>query len=281
MGCAFLGEDADSPEAGVAAVQRAYQHGIRFFDTDPGYLEGRSEPRLGEALRDLPRNELLISTKVGTRPGLEQDFSADATRRSVEQSLEALGVDYLDLCLIHDPEAIEPPLADGAALDTLVSMKDEGLIGATGLGCREHTYHQQAIATGKLDVVLTFRDYTLTNQSAAIDTVPLAQQHDLGIILASVLDMGTLAGDEPPPTAQPAHDMYHWCRERGYDVRDFALQFVLALPMDGCALTGPSTPQQVDEVVDSATRTISTELWEAFQEAFGISPGAQAGTEPQ
>ncbi len=278
MGCAWIGSVSDSDREAIDAVTSAFDLGITYFDTDPSYMDGKGEERLGSALQRLPREKILVSTKVGTRPGMAQDFSEKAVRESLRRSRRSLGIEYLDLVLIHDPEEIEPVLVPGAALDVLVAMREAGEIGAVGIGCREHTYHQAAIATGKVDVVLSFRDYTLLDQSAAVDTIPLAQQHRIGIILASVLDMGTLTGEEPE-TGSRVHAMWNWCRERGYSIRDLAIQFALALPMDGCILVGPATKEQVLEVVRSAEREIPSEVWQAFHAAFGLSPGAPAGTE--
>ncbi len=280
LGCAWIGSETDSDLEAVKTVEKAIELGINYFDTDPGYQSGKSETRLGRSLSQVPRDRYFLSTKVGTRPGMQGDFSSDAVKRSLDMSLQALGVEYLDLVLIHDPPDMDPPLAAGAALDTLVQMKRQGAIGAVGLGCREHTFHKKAIATGKLDVVLTFKDYTLLDQSAAIDIIPLAQKHGLGIILASILDMGTLSGEAPPKRQKPANRMWHWCRSKGYCLRDFAIQFGLALPIDGCLLTGPATAKQMQDVYHSATRGISPKLWSEFHSEFGISPGALVEIEP-
>ena len=108
-------------------------------------------------------------------------------------------------------------------------MKDEGIIGFVGLGVRSHSFHKRAIETGNIDIILTYLDYTLLDQSVGKTTIPLAKKHDVGIILASVLSMNRLTGDEPKNDPE-AHKMWEWCKNRGVSIRDFAIQFCLALP---------------------------------------------------
>ena len=275
LGGAWIGSEDDSDDDAINAVRRAFELGVNFFDTDASYMDGLGEHRMSVALRGLPRDEFYLSTKVGTRPGQEQDFSADAVRRSVHLSLMTLATDYLDLLLIHDPEDINAPLASGAALDEMVRMKEEGLVQAIGIGCREHTFHRKAIETGHIDAVITFKDYTLLNQSAAEDTIPLCRERGIGLILASVLDMGTLTGREPDAREHAAaHEMWQWAKDRGYSIRDLAIHFALELPIEGCVLIGPSTAAQVEEDIASAAKPIPDEVWQAFHERFGVSPRA-------
>ena len=134
--------------------------GLNYIDTYPGH----KEERWGKALSGGVREKIYLQAKVGTHPERSKDFSAETTRWSVEGSLKALQTDYLDAVLIHDPIQIEDAISKGKALDELLKMKEEGLIKYIGLGVRSHTFHQQAIETGYIDIVLTFLDYTLLNQ---------------------------------------------------------------------------------------------------------------------
>lgn len=269
MGGAWIGTRNDSDREAIEAVHRAFQRGINFFDTAPLYDEGKAERRLGRALRDLPRASYYLSTKVGTRSGMRGNFTPEAVQRSFEQSLTALGVDYVDLLLIHDPPNIETALAD--ALEPMLQLKEQGLARHIGIGCRPHAFHHRAMATGQMDAVLTFRDYTLLNQSATHDTIPEAVERGVGLLLASPLDMGTLTGMEPDAPRHPrAHAIWQWCAQHGVDLRGLALQFCLALPIDGCVLVGPATAQEVDEAIDSATMPIDEATWTDFETTFGI-----------
>lgn len=269
MGGAWIGSRSDSDREAIDAVHRAFEHGINFFDTAPSYGHGKAEPRLGQALAELPRDRFHLCTKIGTRPGMESEFTAEAVTRSFEQSLAALRVEYVDVLLIHDPPDIEMALA--GALEPMVRLKEQGLARHLGIGCRPHEFHLRAMATGQMDIVITFLDYTLLNQSALHDTIPEAMRRGVGLLLASPMGMGTLTGTEPDAHKHPrAHAMWRWCRRHGVNLRDLALQFCLALPIDGCVLAGPATAQEVDQIIASATCPIGEDVWDAFEREFGV-----------
>lgn len=268
LGAAWLchGPERDA----IEAIHRALELGINYIDTYPGH----EEHRWGQALEGSRREEIYLQAKVGTHPERRKDFSATATRWSVENSLKLLKTDYLDTVLIHDPIDIENPLAPGRALDELLKVKEEGLVRHLGLGERSHEFHRRAIATGHIDIILTFLDYTLLDQSIVRTTLPLAREHDVGIILASVLGMGRLAGPEPDLKAEPrAHAMWQWCRDRGVNIRHLAMQFCLAAPIDGIVMAGPANRQQVEEAYEAATTEVPPEVWRDFKAEFGVGPG--------
>lgn len=279
LGCAFFGGDQSSDEETVEGVRRAIDLGLDYVDTSPLY--GQSERRVGLALADGWRDRVYLQTKTGTHPERRGDYSAAATRWSVENSLRLLGTDYLDSVLIHDPADIEVPLAPDHALDELLRMKEEGLVRHVGLGVRQHEFHRRAMATGQIDVVLTYLDYNLLDQSAAEGIFPEARRHDVGVILASVFGMGLLTGLEPDPQdeqrkyprreSEPvAHRMWSWCNERGLNLRHLAMQFCLAAPVASIAMAGPCNRQQVEEAVEAATATVAPESWAAFRAEFGV-----------
>ena len=262
----------------IAAIQRAIELGINYIDTYPGH----KEERWGKALAGGLRERIYLQAKVGTHPERSKDFSAETTRWSVEGSLKALQTDYLDAVLIHDPIQIRDAISSGEALDELLKMKEEGLIKHIGLGVRSHTFHQQSIETGHIDIVLTFLDYTLLNQSVAETTLPLARQEDVGIILASPLGMGLLTGIKPdvetdrrrhPDGKTVAHDMWKWCRDRDVNIRHLAMQFCLAAPVDGIVMFGPSNVEQVEEGYAAATAEVPAGVWRDFEAEFGVAPG--------
>lgn len=269
----------------VEGVERALELGIDYFDTYPG----GHEDRWGKAFAGVPRDSFYLQAKIGSygRPGhdgfpeREHDYSAATTRWSVENSLELFRTDYLDVVLIHgsreechasvDSDELEDPLASGNALDELVRMKDEGIIRHIGIGTRPAEVHRRAIETGQIDVILTFLDYTLLDQSLAATTMPLAREHDVGLILASVLGMGRLTGVEPDPAAEPrAHAMWRWCRDREVNIRHLAMQFGLAAPVDGIVMPGPADRQQVEEAYEAATAEVPAEVWGEFRATFGV-----------
>ena len=158
-------------------------------------------------------------------------------------------------------------------------MKEEGLVRHIGLGVRSHAFHRRAIETGHIDIVLTFLDYTLLDQSVAQTTLPLAREHDVGIILASPLGMGLLTGVAPDPEVErrrspekepKAYAMWKWCQARGVNIRHLALQFCLAAPIDGIVMFGPANKQQIEEGYEAATAEIPAEIWRNFEAEFGI-----------
>ena len=277
LGCAFFGGNQSSDEDTYEGVRRAIGLGLNFVDTSPLY--GQSERRVGLALEGGYREKVYLQTKTGTHPDRRYDYSADATRWSVENSLNLLKTDRFDSVLIHDPQDIEDPLKPGACLDELLKMKDEGLLGYIGIGVRDHGFHKRAIETGHIDIVLTFLDYTLLSQTATQTTLPLAKERDVGIILASAQGMGSLAGPEPDddrerrryPGKEPvAHRMWTWCQEHDVNIRALALHFCLAADIDGMVMAGPANRQQVEEVIEAALDPPSEAVWEAFEAEFGI-----------
>ncbi len=255
--------------------------GINFVDTSAAYGGGESERRVGLALEEGYREKVYLQTKAGTHPQRRNDYSADGTRWSVENSLKQLRTDYIDSLLIHDPRDEDDPFAPGAALDALLELKGEGVIGHVGIGVRSHEWHRKAIESGHCEVLITFLDYTLIDQSAAKTTIPLALEHDVGVILASVQGMGLLAGPEPDPEVEerrhpeenrPAHAIWRWCQEHEVNIRQLALEFCLNAPLNGngMVLAGPANKQEVQEVFEAATTPLPREVWREFKAQFGV-----------
>ena len=265
MGAAFVNhvEEAET----IATVERALELGIDFFDT----YAGQNEERWGRALVGVDRTSYYMQAKVGPHPERPKDFSAEATRWSVEQSLQALRIDYLDSVLVHDPPDIADPLGPGRAFDELQKMKAEGLIRHIGLGVRQHDFHKAAIEAGHAEIVLTFLDYTLLDQSVSRTTMRLAKKHGTGLIIASVFGMGRLTGIEPNRADEPlAHAMWQWCQEQDVDIKHLAMQFCLDAPIDGIVMSGPADRHQLQDAYDAATQEIPTEIWLEFEDRFSI-----------
>ena len=155
LGAAWLSQGSERET--IEAIHRAIELGLNYIDT---YPRGNEE-RWGRALAGGLREKIYLQAKVSPPRAEKKDFSASATRRSVENSLKHLKTEYLDAVLIHDPVDIENPLSRGHALDELIKMKDVGLVRHIGLGVRSHDFHRRAIETGHIEIVLTFLDYTL------------------------------------------------------------------------------------------------------------------------
>lgn len=262
---------------GVAAVEKALELGIYYLDTSPKY--GQAEPRMGMALKGVSRSTYFISSKVGTHPSRPGDYSADAARWTVENSLKVLGCEYLDVCLIHEPEPhqFEQALAPGGALEALVDLKRQGVIKAIGIGVQEHSMHRRLSGTGCLDVSLTVNDYTLMRQSVIEGVCEYVVPKGVGVINGAALAMGLLSGRDPdsvgtpkwkPPVAEvaAAKAIHAWCKERNVDVLALALQFSLRQPQFACTLIGAATAQEVQGCWDAVTAEIPDAVWDELPE---------------
>ena len=292
LGCGYLGNPQKPDQEAIATIREAIERKINFIDTSPEY--NLSEHRVGLALNGGWREKVYLQTKVGSHPKFLRNFSKKATIWSLENSFRKLRTEYVDSVLIHGPRYdIEAPL--GHCLDVLQNWKIKGRIGHIGIGVRQHEFHQRAIETGVIDIVLSFLDYTLLSQSIIKTTIPLALKKDIGIILASPLNGSLLAGSEPKindiqkdqnsilppslvggptdPTVLPyAHKMWKWCKNHGVNIRDLAIQFALNAPVEGngIVLTGPANPKEFEEVYKSATTNIPVSVWNNFESEFGI-----------
>ena len=263
-----------------AAVRRALEVGVNYLDTSPLYKE--SERRFGATLRSiggLPPGTY-ISTKTGTHPDRRGDYSAEATRWSVENSLQLLGLDSVDMVLVHDPVSMEPVLAPGGALDELERMRDEGKLRAIGLGCRPHEHHRAAIASGRFDAILTFADYNLVRQSAR-SLIDEAHAAGVGVIVAQAILAGQLAGPDPlenphtreRPDAPAAHEWWRWARERELPLQALAVQWVLRNPKVSTVLIGPKTPAEVEENVRLVSEPLPEGVWAEVEARMSVAGG--------
>ena len=272
MGGAGLGRGDVTDDEAVEAVHRAIDLGINYLDTAPLY--GESERRVGLALADGWREKIYLATKTGTHPEWRGDFSGAGTRRSVENSLRLLGTDYLDVCLVHDPDSMDPVVAKGGALDELQRMREEGLIKFIGLGVRHHEFHKIAIETGVVDVILTYLDYTLLSQTANEWLLPFATENDIGIINGSPIAMGLLSGLEPDVSikrmhlgasdAEKAHRLWQWATDNNLNLLNLAIQFCFRQPRIAMSLTGSRNATEVEQNFAAMT-PVPDDVWEQLQ----------------
>ena len=274
MGGAGLGRGDVTDDEAVEAVHRAIDLGINYLDTAPLY--GESERRVGLALSDGNwREKIYLATKTGTHPEWRGDFSAAGTRRSVENSLRLLGTDYLDVCLVHDPDSMDPVVAKDGALDELQRMREEGLIKFIGLGVRQHEFHKIAIETGVVDVILTYLDYTLLSQTANEWLLPFAAENDIGIINGSPIAMGLLSGVEPDVSAssvhlgtydaEKAHQLWQWAADNNSNLLNLAIQYCFRQPRIAMSLTGSKNAAEVEQNFTAATTPVPEGVWEQLQ----------------
>jgi aryl-alcohol dehydrogenase-like predicted oxidoreductase len=263
----------------IACVRRALELGVTYFDTSPLY--GDSERRIGLALDGWPRDRVFLATKTGTgtRP---KDYSGEGTRRSVEESLRRLRTERLDLVQIHDPDDLSPALAPGGALDVLQRFKEEGVIGAIGLGVRSHEFLRTAIHHGAFDTILTYADFNLVRQTARETLFADARAHGVGIILGSPLLFGYLTNRpweqvvaehkdiEVSEDARRAREMREWAEARGVDIVALALQYCLRDQRVGVVLVGAGTPEEIEENVRAVTSDVPETVWAALKKEMGV-----------
>ena len=285
-----------------ATIDAAWDGGIRFFDTAPHYGLGLSERRLGAALRDRPRGEYVISTKVGrllepAPPGpgtaVERDtegfdvprgfvrrfdFSADGIRRSLAASLRRLGLDRVDIALIHDPDAHgEQALRE--AYPALAQLRAEGVVGAIGVGMNQTEMLTRFVRETDIDVVLVAGRYTLLDQTAASTLLPAALERGVSVIVGGVFNSGVLAAPTPDATydyqAAPgslisrARRLEQVCAQYGVPLRAAAARFPLGHPAVASVLIGGRSAAEVTDAITLRGLDIPARLWESLATGGG------------
>ena len=273
LGCAPLGglySDVSDAEA-RATVDRAWELGVRFFDTAPLYGSGLSEERVGAALRERPRHELFLSTKVGRliRAGEPVfDFSLDGTLRSLEESLERLGLDRVDLALIHDPDDHYDEAVAGA-YPALARLRDEGVVRAIGVGMNQWQLPARFVRETDIDCVLLAGRYTLLDRSGERELLPLCLDCDVEVIAAGVFNSGILAGGAhydyapaAPELVDRARRLAETCARHGVPLAAAAVQFPARHPAVRRVLVGCRSAAEVEEDLRLAELDIPPELWD-------------------
>jgi D-threo-aldose 1-dehydrogenase len=283
-------------ETAVGAVEAAWTAGVRYFDTAPHYGLGLSEQRLGKALAGRPRAEYRISTKVGrllvandapTGSDLEaggfavpdaltrvRDYSRDATLRSIEASLDRLGTDHIDIVYVHDPED-HLAEATAGAIPTLITLRDQGVIGAVGAGMNFWQPLLRIVAETDIDAVMLAGRWTLVDRSAQ----PLLEacvQRGVSVVAAAPFNSGLLAAPWPADGAYfdyaPASDdvlararsLAEICRRFGTTLPHAAVQFPLRHPAVASVVAGVRTAAQAGADARWATSELPEELWAAL-----------------
>jgi D-threo-aldose 1-dehydrogenase len=282
---------AVSDDAARAVVDTAWDNGIRYYDTAPHYGLGLSERRLGAALADRPRDEFVLSTKVGrllvpneapTGSDLENlydvpddlrrqlDYSGPGVRRSIEESLGRLGLDRIDVALVHDPDDHVQEVLEGA-LPELLRMRDEGIVTGIGVGMNQWQAPLRFVQECDLDVVMVAGRWTLLDRSAE----PLMQacaDRGVSVLVAAPFNSGLLARPQPSaeshfdyaaPTAsllESAHRLADLAGSYGTTLPHVAIQFPLRHRAVAAVVTGLARADHVT----SATQWLNTPVPEGF-----------------
>ncbi len=294
-----------------SAVEAAFAHGIRYFDTAPLYGHGLSEERLGRALTARPRGSYALSTKVGrvivpdaSRRGMADgfavegtravfDYSRDGVRRSFETSLERLRVDFIDILLLHDigrathgerhAEVLKMALDE--ALPAMAALRNCGAVGAIGIGVNEQDVCLEVLPRFDLDCIMLAGRYTLLEQHNAIELMGQAQTRGVPILAAGPYNSGLLAGVAAPgetynyapadeSTRERARAVYRECAAEQVEVGAAALQFPLAHPAVACVVTGMRNAAEVEMAVNRMEAKIPSAFWQRVRRHGLIDAGA-------
>jgi D-threo-aldose 1-dehydrogenase len=268
--------DVVTEETAHATVERAWELGVRTFDTAPYYGSGLAERRLGAALRNKPRDEFSLSTKVGRllRPdatgwdGAYFDFSYDAALRSLDESLARLGLDRVDVALIHDPDDHYDEAITGA-FHALERLRDEGVVRSIGVGMNQTEMLCRFAREADPDCFLVAGRYTVLDRSAESELLPLCEERGIDVIAGGVLNSGVLAGGDTfdyetaaPEVLAHVHELRDTCARHGVPLQAAAVQFPARHPAVTSVLVGCRTPQEVAEDVHLFEREIPQALWD-------------------
>ena len=307
----------DEGDAG-ATLDRAWDLGIRFYDTAPLYGYGLSERRVGAALRARSRDAFVLSTKVGRliRPldaippdadldhqaaeGRDDafygrtepvravfDYSADGVRRSIEESLARLGLERIDIAFIHDPDDHWRTAIEGA-YPALHRLRAEGVIGAIGAGMNQSAMLARFARESDVDVFLLAGRYTLLDQDALRELLPTCVERGIAIVVGGVMNSGILAAPRPgsrfdyrpapAPVVERARRLEAVCARHGVPLKAAAIQFPLAHPAVVSIMAGVRLVAHLEDYPASLTHPIPADLWAELRFDGLIPPDAPTPT---
>ncbi|MCM3626810.1 aldo/keto reductase [Paenibacillus glycanilyticus] len=308
----------DIPEAeAMATVDAAWDNGIRYFDSAPFYGAGLAEIRLGEALSKRRRDDYVLSTKVGRlildeledpalrdlgekgglfefgrKNKLVNDYSADATLRSIEQSLKRLQTDRLDIVYVHDiaqdfygDEWLSQfEIARTGAFRVLTQLREEGVIKSWGLGVNRVEPIEIALELdeAKPDTFLLAGRYTLLDHERALQRLmPAAAEKNANIIVGGPYSSGVLAGGThfeyqkaSPEILAKVERMKNIAQNHQISIKSAALQFALANPAVAAVIPGASRPERITEDQEALNTVIPAAFWEEMREQKLVAPHA-------
>ncbi len=260
-------------EAALAVVERAFELGVRLFDTAPLYGSGLAERRFGRVLAARPRESFVLGTKVGRllRAGEPVfDFSYEGAKRSLAESLERLQLDRVDILHIHDPDAHYEEALSGA-YRALAELRRQGVISAVGAGMNQAPMLARFAREGDFDCFLLAGRYTLLDQSGLEELLPLCQSKKIAVIIGGVYNSGLLADPRPgapydykPAAAalvERARSLAEVCERHGVPLKAAAIQFPFGHPAVTTVLAGCRSVAELEENVSLLESPIPPGLW--------------------
>jgi D-threo-aldose 1-dehydrogenase len=282
-----------------AALAAAWDSGVRAFDTAPHYGVGLSESRLGAFLRGVPRDDYVLSTKVGRllvptdadvqgdeaffgTPPLTRvrDYSRDGALASLEASLARLGTDRIDVALIHDPDDHGPQALDGA-YRALADLRAQGVIGAVGVGMNQAEMLEWFVERADLDCVLVAGRYSLLDSAAAATLFPACQRRGVAVLAGGVFNSGVLVLPGPGATYDyapapagvlaRAAQIAAVCAGHGVPLGAAALHHVLRHPAVTAAVVGARTAAEMTQDAGFLRAEVPNKVYEDLA-ARGLLP---------
>jgi D-threo-aldose 1-dehydrogenase len=287
-------------EDAAATVGSALEAGLTYVDTAPHYGLGLAERRLGRLLAGVPRDRFVVSTKVGRlvrplAPGETADpegfadspparrvwdLSGDGVRRSLEESLERLGLDRVDILLLHDPDDHEREAYE-QAFPALIELRDQGVVTAIGAGMNQAEMLTRFVRDLDIDVVLVAGRYSLLDQRALAELLPTCAARGTAVVVGGVFNSGLLADPRPgatfdyapapPELVDRAARLAEVCARHGTPLRAAALAFPFGHPAVTSVLVGARSAAEVQDAVACFEWPVPGELW-AELVATGLLP---------
>ena len=268
------------------AVEVAIEGGINFIDVSPYYGHYKAETVLGKALRNIPRDKYFLSTKVGRygKDGVNTwDYSARRVTDSVYESMERLGIDFIDLINVHDIE-FQAALPGGLqlvvdeTLPALVELREKGVVGHVGITDLQLNNLKWVIEhseKGTVESILNFCHYTL-NDNALEDYLDFFEQQGVGVINASPLSMGLLSQrgvpawhPAPKPLVNACQKAAEYCSKKSYPIEKLAVQYSVSCERIASTLFSSANPANVKRNIEWANEEPDWELVREVKEIIG------------
>jgi L-galactose dehydrogenase len=262
-------------EEALGSVRAALDCGLTLIDTSPFYGRGMSEVLLGVALRDVPRSDYLLCTKLGRYDLSHFDFSAARVAESVDVSLHRLGTDHLDIVLCHDIEFVPMQQIVDETLPTLRKAQAAGKVRFIGFSGYPQKIFRFICDQADVDCALNYNQYTLQNTRFADETVPYLAAKGIGVMNAGPFSARLLTDaplpawlKEPEEVKAAARHAADLCRTRGSSLAKLALQFSLANPAIATTVAGSANPANIRAWAEWAAEPIDHELLKDVQAIF-------------
>ncbi len=262
-------------EEALGSVRAALESGLTLIDTSPFYGRGMSEVLLGVALRDVPRSEYLLCSKLGRYDLPHFDFSAKRVAESVDVSLHRLGTDHLDIILCHDIEFVPMQQIVDETIPALRRIQTAGKVRFIGFSGYPQKVFRFICDQTTVDCALNYNQYTLQNTRFADETIPYLEQKGVGVMNAGPFSARLLTDaplpvwlKEPEEVKAAARQAADLCRARGSSIAKLALQFSLANPAIATTVAGSANPANIRDWAQWAAEPLDEELLRDVQAIF-------------